>query len=410
MKKMIPFFIVAMITVLILIGCNGTVEEQTGLSLNKDPLLPSTIKMTKPWDPLDTDDPAGREPMRVVHTLWHEPEEDPRIVIGYQLEDGTPYFDHIVLMFGLMLRYGNTPSRNCSCNRYELHACYLSNNPMNTYINDWEKYFKPIQDRGIKVLFSITPYLGGAAVGNLFESASWTGVLQDKYGDYPFNQQETFRMIDEVARFMKDFKIDGIAFYEEPINAWLPPDGGTGIALSRNNGNIIRFMYELQAALNILGENRKIIYENIECVSIPEYATFVNRRGETVTVYRNEILNYTFNPWYGRFDSDPSSPDFPVGRYGPVSIDIAGSRDLSPRPNYGNTQSLLKKHLYGNYGGVMYYHLRSGTDIAEGERSGRPAWPANRFGVDNKVETYLTKISEALHGQKTVFIGNDYRR
>ena len=256
---------------------------------------------------------------------------------------------------------------------------------------------------------SFIPNSDGAAVGNLFESASWTKELQEQYGDYPFNPQETYRMIDEIARLMKDLQIDGIAFDEEYIGTWLPPDSGQRITLSRNNVNIIRFMYELQAALDLLGEDRKIIYENYEIVSIPEYAAFKNRLGEPVTVQRNGLLDYTSNPWYGRWDSDPVSAGIPRDRYGPLSVAIADTPQTSPNPIY-LIQALMKDHLYGGYGVVMYYCLRSRTDIAEGNRFGSFPWPADQFGADNRPETYLSKISETLHGQKTVFAGEDYRR
>jgi len=430
--------LLAIIAAAVLCGCP---EPETG-EQDLPPLWKTcTVKMTKPWDPFDPDEDPWeiREQIRVIHTLWHEPIEDPRIVIGYQHEDGTPYFDHIVLMYGLRLRYRDcAPDAFVHCIKYGLHAC----NSSVYYINDyfkyyWEMYFKPVRARGIKVLLAIVPNSDGVGVGNLFESASWTEALQEQYGDYPFNPHETYRMIDEVAQLMKDYQIDGIAFDENYIGAWLPPDAGTWlppndparITLARNNANIIRFMYELQAALDLLGENRKIIFEHDENIQygglniIPEYAEFTNRQGVPVTVRRNDLLDYSFNPGTGdtsnltNWSANPASPGFPRDRYGPVSVDIAGSSMWgAPRPppfegtNFTSVGTYMKDHLYGGYGVVRYYCLRSRTDIAEGDRWGWPAFPSNFFGADNRPETYLTKISEMLHGQKTVYIGDDYRR
>ena len=100
------------------------------------PILPSTVKMTRPFDPFDPDDPLDRKPVRVIQTLWCEPEEDPRQAIGYRLEDGTPFFDHVVMLYGLMLMY-----RDCAavlgakglCTKNGLHACY-GETKMNHYI------------------------------------------------------------------------------------------------------------------------------------------------------------------------------------------------------------------------------------------------------------------------------------
>jgi hypothetical protein len=389
---------------------------------------PSTVKMTRGVDPLDFDDPDDRKPVRVVHTVWYEPEEDPRQVIGYQLEDGTPYFDHVVMLYGLRLRY-----RDCSkewdwwdkgrCTKNGLHACY---GPYNMYhtITNWQTYFKPIRDRGIKVLLAIVPNMDGACIGNLFESASWTQALQEQYGDYPFNPGETYRMIDELAELMKECQIDGIGFDEEYIGNWRPlGDDNQYYYISTNSANILRFCYELQAAVDKLGgtenlgENGKLIFENYELSAVAESASFTDRKGKEVTVLRNDILDYCFSQTYGAWNPNPKSVGFPRDKYGPASIALADVNGSAPKPSYANVehgiQARMKQHLYGGYGVVMYYCLRSRDEM----RIGIPVWGIapwypEMYGPGNagKPEAYFTRISEMLHGQKTIYVGRDYPR
>ena len=413
-KKLFLALLCTICLCLILVNCSDSdiLSEQTELSelseLSEPIEPPSTVKMTVPYNPLDPYDRPGRESLRVVHTVWFKPENDPRQVIGYQIEDGTQFFDHVVMMNGLQLRAGDCSDVTYGrCKKDYLHAC-TGEYYMNHYITNGETYFKPIRDTGIKILLQIQPMRDGVGIGNLFTSSSWTAEDTANYGfAYPFGPPETYRMIDEIAQLMVDIQIDGIAFDDSNIGTWLPPAGGGRRSFAVNNANIIRFCYELQAALDLKGYGRKAIFENYEYNSIPVSATFVNRQGVEVTVQRNDYLTYAFSQSYGGWNENPSSPGFPYDRYGPASVAIADP--TGPRPPYGQSGVIerMGRVLYNpnGYGLVMYYCHRSRKDLLDTHPTG-----AYGAGNDGKPEAYFSQISNTLHGMPTIFVGVDYPR
>jgi len=283
---------------------------------------------------------------------------------------------------------------------------------MHTYLTQADTYLKPIRDRGIKVILSIVPNDDGVGVGNLFTAKNWTQALQDKYGDYPFNPEATYKMIDEIADLIKRLQIDGIAYDEEYVGDWKPA-GGTPTGFAVNGGNILRFSYELDKAVG-----RHIINETYEWSwgMMPSSATFRDREGKQVTAYRDVQLDYGYNSTYGGW-LDNSIFGLPRNKYGPVPIALADVK-TSPKPPYGagsiGIDSKMKNHLYGGYGVVMYYCLRSRNELKYGiPEWGMDPWPANMYGPGNagRPEAYLSRISRILHGMDTVYEGEiDYPR
>jgi hypothetical protein len=284
---------------------------------------------------------------------------------------------------------------------------------MRFYIENWETYFKPVRDRGIKVLLSLVPE-GGPRVGDLFESSSWTPALQEKYGLYPFNAVEVYQLIDQIADIFNRCQIDGIAFDEEYGGTWKSPDGSQTVDLNSDSKNILRFSYELdQAMKNKHGRQEHLINEFYEWgVPVPASYTFHDRYNVEVTVRRDDQLDYTFSQNYGGF-----TPNSPAGtlkiHYGPASVAIADT-DNAPKPSYGaDIESKMWTHLYGSYGVVMYYCLRSRDELKDGiPKWGKAAWDPNMFGSGNagKPEAYFSKIGQILHGYDVEYVGRDYPR
>ena len=373
---------------------------------------PSTVKMTKPWDPSDPFDPAGRKQIRMYMTVWYEPEEDPRQVIGYELEDSTPFFDSVVMLYGLRLRYRDCLNREgINCNSQGLHACWGDNN-MNHYLNNHLTYFAPIQARGINVLLSIVPANDGVGVSNLFNSTSWTPELETRFGPYPFRDEVAFDMIDLLADLLNTHGIDGIGYDEEYIGTWIPPDESPNVRFEGNGANILRFMHELNMAAG-----RRLIHESYEFGPvIPASATFKDRTtGEMITVYRDDLLDWSYAVTYGGWSM--SRFGTPNHRYGPASIAIADTQN-SPRPPIGEhggagIQARMKNVLHGGFGVVMFYCLRDRNQLVHGiPEWGLPRFPTGMFGPgnDGRPEAYFSQMTQILFGQNTVFRGRDFPR
>ena len=329
-------------------------------------------------------------PQRVYHTVWMEPVEDPRQAIGYELEDGTPFFDHVVMLYGMRSVISDCASIQATnpewaCNLTGLHACIVGN--MHYYLENTETYFKPIQDNGQKVLLSLVPSgladcrEGGVAVGALFNwphEATHPWAVWSGGRPYPLNEEASMKLVNQIADLLHAKNIDGIAYDEEYAGNRMLVDPSTGqsVGISVYGGtssdNLLRFAYELDKAMKARGREEPIIQEIYDIrISLQPTATFTDSDGELVTVNRNDLilLSYTYN--YGGWVPDSAHPGFPRERYGPASIAIADVPGNSPRPPLGIAGGIgiiprMREHLIGNYGVIMYYCLRSRVELEKG--------------------------------------------
>ncbi|GHV88849.1 hypothetical protein AGMMS50267_12090 [Spirochaetia bacterium] len=150
------FFVLVSVSLVLFMGCpaddpdpgpNTTeVEEEVVLAKHDD-----TIKINI----------HPTSPQRVVQTLWQEPWPDPRVQMGYQLDDenGTPFFDHYVMLYGFRLKITDCArdSTQLYCNKTGPHIHIDTYANTGKYITNYETHFKPLHERGMKVLFSIVP-------------------------------------------------------------------------------------------------------------------------------------------------------------------------------------------------------------------------------------------------------------
>jgi len=283
---------------------------------------------------------------------------------------------------------------------------------MNYYLNNADEYIKPLRDRGIKVLLSILPNDNGVGAGNLFEAGSgnngWTPEREAQYGPYPFRPEVVYPEIDELAQLMRDCYIDGIAYDEEYIGKWRPPNATSGITIAIDNKNLLRLAYELEQALG-----RELLVEIYEPngTTAPATTTFIDRKGDEVTLKREDVLDYGYFSTYGGIRTAGSLYGIPNDRYGPFPVSLAADRTQDPRPNFSGTSGIearAKACLYGEFGVVMYYCIRSRDELLNGIEKWRlPSWPVNMFGAGNagRPEAYLSKVSRVIYGQDVIYAG-----
>jgi hypothetical protein len=397
---------------------------------------------------------------RVYHTVWYEPEEDPRQVIGYELENGIPFFDHFVFLYGMRL-----VARDCNaepkesegrCRLTGAHACFGHN--MWVYQDEWETHMKPLRDRGIKVLMSIVP-AGYGAVATCYrwpmeQWFPWTEITGQPA--YRYNDEAMGRLIAQLRDFQQQYRIDGFAFDGEyggpitvtidgvsvergttPAGNWSGRGFDSASAWKVGGENLLRLMHDLNVAVygndydkyddeyarTTSDRNRRLIFESYEQVYanyIPESFRLPDNHPDEASrgqwIYRKDLLDLSFHSFYGTWAPNTHMPgSWPNNRYGPVSVALADNKDTAPLPkpmlaNGSGVIPRMQQQLGGNYGVVMYYCLRSRDELSKGiEKWNRDSWPAI-YGPDNIPETYLTQISETLHGMKTRYVGDDYPR
>lgn len=142
---------------------------------------------------------------------------NPLNALEYVLEDGTPFFDAVIL-FSANINYNS-----------EDDVVYLHNNPnIQALLDETDTYIQPLRKKGIKV------YLG------LLGNHDAAGLCQ--LSDYGAQQ-----WADEVARAVRDYRLDGVNLDDEYSNMpllsskWFAPRGVERGA---------RLLYELRKAMN----------------------------------------------------------------------------------------------------------------------------------------------------------------
>ncbi len=351
--------------------------------------------------------------VRVIHTLWNEQGVDPRCAIGYRLNDEnrTGYFDHVVQLYALRLR-----DRDCSqdpnvphCNRNGLHLCWSSKLIYDRTIGNYDTVVKPVREAGIKFILSIVPEGDGVCVGTLYRwpMEQWWSWEKHYGEEYPYGPEAVQGLIQQLKELFAQYPFDGIGYDEEYGIKKEVGDQGRGGVYPENKSysgidiaaagkiggeNMLRFMHEVNEAFG-----RDLIHESYEIrygATIPESYTYDGK-----TIKRDDLLDYSYNSHYGGYAST-SGNGMPREKYGPAAVDI-GFAD-TPRPSSVETiTGNFDSHLRRNYGVVMYYCMRS--------RAGLKAKYPNYFGTDNApLETYLSRISNILHGYDTIYIGDDY--
>ena len=142
---------------------------------------------------------------------------NPMNAIEYLLEDGTPFFDAVILFAG-----------NINYNSSE-DVVYLSNNPnVTALLENTDTYLQPLRKKGIKVYLGL---LGNHDAAGLAQLSDW-GAQQ---------------FAAEVAAAVKEYKIDGVnlddeySSYPDTSNPWFTtPSAAAGS----------RLCYELKKAFD----------------------------------------------------------------------------------------------------------------------------------------------------------------
>jgi hypothetical protein len=160
---------------------------------------------------------------RVVMTSWSEQGVDSRVAMGYELEDGTLFYDNVVQLYGI-----RPTDRDCSkddkkdyCNRAGFHLCFDSL----IYNRNYRRYnetIKPVREKGIKYLINFCP--GPVPIGIFYrwpmgEAAvkadgeyKWETIVG---GAYPYRKEAVDNILDHLKEIYDATPFDGLAFDEE---------------------------------------------------------------------------------------------------------------------------------------------------------------------------------------------------
>lgn len=154
---------------------------------------------------------------------------NPLSVLEYKLEDGSYFFDALVLFSGNMGWDAGTQSVRFNARTGEP----VINQNTDALVKEWQTYLKPIHDAGIKVYMGIMPHHTRAGIKTLsYDGCKW--------------------FAEEVAQIIKDCQMDGVFLDEEYVGS----DGGamssewaSPVASAYGSGAYFAYQMKKQMAL-----------------------------------------------------------------------------------------------------------------------------------------------------------------
>lgn len=196
--------------------------DATGLSMGSPYLLPLYLKAVDNAAVKQAECRVNvlvrkQNPKQIKNVVYFEVNDcNPLNALEYELADGTPFFDAVILF-----------AANINFNRAE-DVVYLSNNPnVQALLDDSEIYLQPLRKKGIKVYLGL---LGNHDAAGLCQLSDW-GAQQ---------------WAQEVAEACKTYKLDGVNLDDEYSSS---PDLSNHWFAPRSAAAGARLCYELKKAL-----------------------------------------------------------------------------------------------------------------------------------------------------------------
>ena len=196
--------------------------DATGLSMGSPYLLPLYLKTVENAAVKQAECRVNvlvrkQNPKQIKNVVYFEVNDcNPLNALEYELADGTPFFDAVILF-----------AANINFNRAE-DVVYLSNNPnVQALLDDSEIYLQPLRKKGIKVYLGL---LGNHDAAGLCQLSDW-GAQQ---------------WAQEVAEACKTYKLDGVNLDDEYSSS---PDLSNHWFAPRSAAAGARLCYELKKAL-----------------------------------------------------------------------------------------------------------------------------------------------------------------
>jgi hypothetical protein len=366
---------------------------------------------------------------------------------SYVLDDGTYLFDYVILFAA------NIRNRDCAlesdnaCTESGPHVHFNPN--VKHILDNRNKYIKPLQDKGIKVLLGLLGDHDGIGFGSM-------------------NDVDRATFIANMKQDVEDYGLDGVDFDDEwgskedwdgwsnnygtispnsiwtyPTSTWGYPTSvtvyrdpskaiiaGNGQLSAPSDADMTRMWREsgesyyktIEAARTALGPNK--------IVTLYEYNTgrYVTPSGEdngTATRAGLEgLIDFALQPWYNQYLAN-SINGLPNSIYSPFGMDLSGkaysAQNGAPNPPIvvnGNSQATNTVYDYatrfknqataegGAYNMLYFYGLEESTNLLK------------HVSTDSRAtitkEEYISMMSDIVFGKKVLITSEgergDYRK
>jgi hypothetical protein len=380
---------------------------------------------------------AGTTDKKVKTVVYIEVNDDNPLNAGsYILEDGTYLFDHVVLFAANI--------RNRSCNGDA--GCYESgphvhfNSQVRAILNDRNKYIKPLQDKGIKVLLGLLGDHDGIGFGSMTDDQR-TAFIADLKNDVQTNGLDGVDFDDEWAGkesgTTSSSSITNDSIWVYPVttvssnkiyrNPNMGVVTGNGQAQEPNPADMTRMWSELGqsyyktilAARQALGSDKIITFYEYNTGRVVTAGGEPN--GEATKEGLQGAINFALQPWYNEYRAD-SANGLPRSIYSPFGMDLSGeayaAQNGAPNPPIvigGNAQASDTIYDYATrfkkaatdgdeYGLLYFYGLESARELLK--RASSDSSPSVTK------EEYISMMTSIVFGQKCIVTkeGGNYSR
>lgn len=221
---------------------------------------------------------------------------------AYTHSDGSPLFD-IGIIFASNINYDSNAQKP---------VIYHNENVQNT-LDNVATLIKPLQDKGIKVLFSLLGNHQGVGISN-FTSRT---IAHD--------------FAEQIAQTITTYNLDGVDFDDEYA------DYGQHSPLQNTNDS--SFMI-LLSELKPLIPNKLITFYNIG-----PSTSYLSYNGNEAGSY----IDYAWNPYYGTY-SAPSIPGLGNAALGAAAVDVTSTSSST-------ATAFAEQTVTDGYGIYLFYNL-----------------------------------------------------
>ncbi|MDR2398675.1 MAG: hypothetical protein LBD74_07965, partial [Spirochaetaceae bacterium] len=382
---------------------------------------------------------------KVKTVVYVEVNDDNPLNAGsYILDDGTYLFDYVVLFAA------NIRNRNCAVNGGD--GCTESGphvhlNPnLRHILSNKNKYIKPLQDKGIKVILGLLGDHDGISFGTMTDQERSTFVADVKkdveaYGLDGVDFDDEWGSKEDWDGWKDNYKtISPNSIWTYPTSTWGWPTtvtvyrdptkgivAGNGILTAPATEDMDRMWREsgegyyktIIATRAALGTNK--------IVSLYEYNTgrYITAGGATNGTATKEGLekavNYSLQPWYNRYIDD-SANGLPRSIYSPFGMDLSGeayaAQNGAPNPPIvegGNEKATNTIYTYATnfkkaategkpYNMLYFYALEPAEELLKRVSSDARATITK--------EEYISMMTNIVFGKKCILTkeGGNYRK
>ena len=313
--------------------------DATGLSMGSPYLLPLYLKAVENAAVKQAECRVNvlvrkQNPKQIKNVVYFEVNDcNPLNALEYELADGTPFFDAVILF-----------AANINFNRAE-DVVYLSNNPnVQALLDDSEIYLQPLRKKGIKVYLGL---LGNHDAAGLCQLSDW-GAQQ---------------WAQEVAEACKTYKLDGVNLDDEYSSS---PDLSNKWFAPRSAAAGARLCYELKKALKAT------------CPWETEVSTFAYGQLYSLPTSVKDLETNEDQPISKWLDFHVANYGGTTSPYGDLTKAQCSGMSLELNRGYGSiTEASAKNMKNQGYGWCMWFAF---------DPSGTGTVSSNRYRSDNFIK------------------------